>query len=518
MEEEHYEFIKQLCLKSSFHFFELIIAPATVPAEERLPLKLNIHKPVCEFAQDDSEFRKGFKLPRYFLKSSLLSKTKPLWDYLRNPEERILVANEVFKKAGEFVSFTRKNIEQNEWLHYYFPQTKLDRNWRSSHQWSNEGLELPCEGIYDVPTISPVGVGGARQGGHFTRIYLDDLIGKKAMMSLVVREDTETWFNNVPELLVNPYKNWIYLIGTNWAPGDLYETVKHRNLGYKWLTITAEDNRGNATWPEKLPASEIAAMKSDPSRFVIFYTQFQNNPIDSGITDFKNAWIKETRYKLVKVHDDAADVDHVAVQYAKDEQLHTILINDLDIEGIIDPAGFKDSKMKSNARNAIVIVGTDADTNFHFILEAWAAYLSEPQELYEKVAYFHDRYSIKRWGIETFATQGTVLKVLREKARDNGIYLPMMELEKDVGKNAKEIRIRSLQDDFSTGTVWLRDDMTDLISEYLAFPTGSTNDIMDALSYHRVNFWTKVNKKEQKKKIDAEYNYYIRNVNPFTGY
>lgn len=515
MEESKYHFIQQLCLKSLFHFFEIIIAPSMVSKEERLPLTFTIHKPVCAFADDDSIFRKGFLLPRYFLKSSLLTKCKPILDWLRNPEERILIANEVFRKASEFLGFIKKNFEQNERLHYYFPKSKITRDWIGKHQWSNEAIDLPCEGIYDAPTISVVGVGGARQGLHVHRAYLDDLIGKKAMLSTVVRDDTEQWFNNVPELLVNPYKNWIYLIGTNWAPGDLYESVKQRNLGYQWKVFTAEDKRGEPTWPEKLPKSEIQAMKSDPNRFIIFYTQFQNKPIESGITDFKNDWIKDNHYRWVKVTQD--NVESIALEYIRDKEVKTILLNDLQIEGVIDPAGFKESKMKSNARNAIVIVGTDTETNLHFILEAWAEYLSEPEQLFRKVEQFHDKYMPKRWGIETFATQGTILKVLREKARDNGIYLPFLELEKDVGKNAKDIRIRSLQDDFSTGTVYIRADMTDFIGEYLAFPTGSTKDIMDALGYHKVQFWTKVDRKQLQKRADEEFQWYLRNRNPITG-
>jgi len=516
MEENQYEFIKQLCLRSLFHFFEIIIAPATVPAAERLPLTLKIHKPVCEFAQDDTIFRKGFLLPRYFLKSSLLTKCKPIWDWIRNPEERILIANEVFRKASEFLGFIRKNFEQNERLHYYFPKSKIDRNWTAKHMWSNDGIELPCEGIYDAPSISAIGVGGARQGLHVLRAYLDDLIGKKAMASEVERRNAEAWFNNVPELLVNPYKNWIYLIGTNWAPGDLYETVKHRNLGYEWKRMTAEDAYGNPTWPEKLPKSEIEAMKSDPERFVIYYTQFQNNPIDSGITDFKNDWIKDTRYHLTKVLDSSTDKEYMALQYKLEDEVKEVFLHDLRIDGVIDPAGFKESKMKSNARNAIVVVGTDEATNLHFILEAWAQYLSEPDQLYRKVAEFHEKYSIRRWAIETFATQGTVYKILRSKARENGMYLPITELEKDVGKNAKEIRIRSLQDDFSTHTIYLRNDMGDFITEYLAFPTGATNDILDALAYHK-QWWTKVDRKSLARQGDIEFDNYMRGRNRITG-
>jgi len=137
--------------------------------------------------------------------------------------------------------------------------------------------------------------------------------------------------------------------------------------------------------------------------------------------------------------------------------------------------------------------------------------------LYKQVFEFHTKYHPRRWGIETFAQQNFILKAIRERARDLGTHIPISELPKDVGKNAKEIRIRSLQDDFSSGGVYLHESMRDLKSEYLAFPMGQTVDLMDALGYHK-GFWKK--KKTIKEKAEAlkRWAEYKRNVNPITGY
>ena len=50
----------------------------------------------------------------------------------------------------------------------------------------------------------------------------------------------------------------------------------------------SEDNQGNPTWPEKLSAKKIADMKADPKQVMVFYAQYQNDPMETELTDFKN--------------------------------------------------------------------------------------------------------------------------------------------------------------------------------------------------------------------------------------
>ena len=515
MDAKSKEYIRQLCLSSLYYFVKLIILPAAIPADQRLPLVDNVHGRMLDFAQDDSIKRHGILMPRYFGKSKFLTEAKPLWDYARNHEERIFVCHEVFQMAQKFLGTLKKNIEENERLHYFFPEMKLPDSWSRNHLWSSEALEMPRKGIYKEPTFWPLGVGGASQGLHGTRGYLDDIFGKKARDSAVVRQDTFRWYGNVNELLVlpdvtNPHASHLTVIGTHWSPGDIYCEIQDSDPRYKWLIIPAEDNQGNPTWPEKMSSDEIDRMKADPNDSIIFYTQMQNNPMQSNLTDFDVKWLK--------YYTKTADEDgNPAIEYTDQEKRRQfVLVKDLVVTAIIDPA-VSESKAKNTARTAIVIVGVDRETNAKIVLEAWADRIPEPRQLYKQVFEFHQKYHPRRWGIETFAQQNFILKAIRERARDLGTHIPISELPKDVGKNAKEIRIRSLQDDFSSGGVYLHESMRNLKAEYIAFPTGPTVDLMDALGYHK-GFWKK--KKTIKEKAEAlkRWAEYKRNVNPVTGY
>ena len=511
-EEQRYK-IRQLCLSKPWglYYFNAFIINPTIPDDERLSLK-PFHKQVLDFADDDTIPRKGIKEPRYFLKSSLITQAKPILDYIRNPNERILIGAETHTKAELFLYAVAQQLEGNEILHYYFPETKTTPRWRQEHRWSSQAIDMPRDGKFKEPTIMCIGVGGAAQGLHMTRIYLDDIIGKKAMKSPVIRHDTKIWYNNTEELLVQPdptkrNPSFLYLIGTNYAPGDIYEQVKAEDSRYQWIRIQAEVN-GIPTWPERLGAEEIAKMKAE--RPMVWFAQMQNDPQSSELVDFQGDWLQY--YEPCVVEDKPA----IKFEDRLGREVYA-LIQDLDIKATIDPA-FSESGISKTSRTAIVIVGVHKKTNLKFILEAWAKRITEPRHLYKQVMEFHLKYRPKRWGCEAFQAQAFILKGIREYFMDKKIVIPITALDRDVGKDAKELRIRSMIDEFGTGQVYSLKTMRDFEGEFKGFPICETWDIMDALAYHK-KWWTNVDFAARlKDNIKRKSNFIMSMGNSRTGY
>uniref|UniRef100_A0A6M3IRE1 Putative terminase n=1 Tax=viral metagenome TaxID=1070528 RepID=A0A6M3IRE1_9ZZZZ len=345
---------------------------------------------------------------------------------------------------------------------------------------------MPRKGVWAQPTFKCVGVGASIQGYHGDIIYLDDLIGKNAMMSDAVRHDTEIWYSNTEELLHQPdvrgqNPSRIYLIGTHWAPGDLYCQVQESDPDYQWIKIKAEED-GVPTWPEKLSAEEIADMKADPKRVMVFYAQMQNDPKSTDLTDFKEEYLQYYYRKTVD------DKKCVCFKDSLDRD-RVVPIQELDIRFTIDPA-FSESGLAKTSRTAIVGVGIHRKTGLKIVLEAWAERITQPAQLYAKVEEYHLKYRPRRWGIEAYQAQAFVLKAIREYMMGKKLHIPITALPKDVGRDAKELRIRSLLDEFCTGQIYIDKMMKPLIAEYLSFPMGQTNDLMDALAYHK-QWWTK---------------------------
>jgi len=513
VDEKQRLFIRGLCERSFWHFLNFCIIPYRVPAYKRQKLPEKIHKRLCDFSQDDSVKRKGVLMPRGFGKSFCITESKPIWDYIRNHDERILVVHEIIARAKKFVAVIKDNIDNNPYLHHFFPETKLPERWTSDHGWSSEGLYMPRGGVYKDPTFSPLGVGGANQGLRISRLYIDDMIGDAAVTSLVERMNTEFWFSGIPDILefqdhTHPLASHIFIIGTHYGFGDIYHKIQQSDKSYIWMKIKAMDDHGRATWPEWLSIEKINEMKADPERVMRFYTQYQNDPMETELQDFKMEWLKYHRRVVDK--DGGLCVEYT-VKTKKDgefsEELRTILVADLEISATIDPA-VSESGTKKTARTAIIIVGVDKHNKKH-VLEAWAKKTNKNEDLYDKVFEFHQKYRPRRWGIETFAQQNFILRAIRDEAQLRRVFLPISELPKDVGHNAKDIRIRSLQDDFVGGDVLIHESMADFVSEYLAFPMGPTKDLMDALSYHK-QWWTKAQKEDIKDDQEYRFQQYIQ--------
>jgi len=483
------EFIRQLCLEDFWSFVNIIILPVAVPNtkdQKRLDLK-PFHKDILRSISRLYVYRHGILMPRYFGKSTNITCAKPIWDWLRNHEERILIANETYIKAQSFLNTIKNHLENNAILHYFFPESKISPKWKSDMRWSGDAIDLPREGIYADPTIRPIGVGGSYQGIHVSKAYFDDLIGKKARDSLKVRQDTAAWFDNSDELLVEPDPNSpnassIYVIGTNWAPGDLYCKIEERFPIYEWKKVSAEVD-DIPTWPEKLSKTEIERMKSDPQKAELFYAQMQNNPKKSMLIDFKEEWLKYYTNKKMEDKDVISFID-------QENKRQDVFVKELDICAVIEPSSFGYEKSKYYCRTAIIIVGTDPKTNNHFVLEAILWRPETHGELYGKIVELHRRYYPRIWGIETFRGGDEIYKGFLEYLQREGAHVPIRELDKDVSSGAKNNRIRNnLQEEFARGYIYFHKSQTGIISEYITFPNGDTNDGIDGLSYHK-QWWT----------------------------
>ena len=485
MDRVEKRYLRELCLASFYHFVSIIIMHAIRDDEQhpRLPLK-PFHEEVLDFCQDSRHKRKGILMPRYFLKSTTITCSMPLWLWLRNNNIKSLIVTETTDKATDSIVFIRGQIEKNTLLRLIFPEVVMTDKWKRENRWSAAAIDFPNTGVSKDPSIRALGVGVASQGIHVDHAFLDDIIGQKDMLSAIEAQNTWTWFGNVEELTITPdrtkpHASYIYLIGTHYAPEDIYDRVRKTKHEYRWKHVPAEEN-GEPTWPEKLSKEAIEEMKNDPDRAIVFYTQMQNNPMESGLTAFKPEWKKFYQFSKNE------DGDVVVVWIDQEDTPRVAKLKELDKSATIDPATISAS-MKSACRTAIVVVGTHHKTNTKFVLEAWAKRIRKPAELYNKIFEFHEKYRPRKWGIETFSQQNWAKSTIMTAAQEKKYAIYLRDLPKDMGKDAKARRIEALQEDFACGQIYFHETQRDLIGEYHGYPMAPTNDLIDALGYHK--YW-----------------------------
>jgi len=518
------------CDSSLFFFIKLI--GGSVPKQGG-DISENIHKPICDRLQDTSIKRQFFYMPRGWRKSTI-GRWHWVWEYLRDPEIRILVPSEKKETAGKWIRDCGEQILRNEMLRWVYPELRIiDQKYVKTHQWSGDGLLLPRSGIYPEPTVSVTGIRGASQGGHFDLITPDDLVGEKGYESPLVLEDARRWFDNIEELLINPDFNdpdgsRIAGRGTHWTVGDFGIYVQNEYPEYKWYITpclkdpTAKNTEnvtwlqdpnaadGESNWPEVKDTKYYNDMRSNPMKEVVFWSQHMNMPRDSTtLTKFDSAWLRYYHF----------EEDGAGKWIVCDDDNEKFLIGDFNLWGFIDPGGFAEMKVaQRGSRNAILVGGQPRETIKKFVIETWAGRLKEPSVFMDKLFDVNERLGVRGWMVETVGSQKYIYRDIQQEKKTRGKGLSISELPPDVKKDAKVSDILGLLQPMQNGELYIQRSMKELISEIREYPQGLTVDLLDMMAK-----WVKHRTVRRKPIESADINrptpvMLDSGVSPLTGY
>jgi hypothetical protein len=505
--EERRLFWRELGLRSFYHFVKVFGAPV----KQGAIITKEIHKPLCDFVQDPAVKRKGILMPRDWRKSTVFTKWRAIWKYLRDNEERILIAAETEKIGSNMLDAIEKMLIYNELLRWCYPELKrIDKTWTAKNKWSGIECMLPRTGIFSEPTITVIGTGAAAQSRHFTTIMCDDLVGKAAMESPVILETTLRWFDNAKELLTDPVNDEIQITGTAWAVGDFTDYVREVYPEFQWRIVPAlkvseekitQAVRGQrhvvfvqhptqdineSNWPEQFPTKHYIEMQANPEEEKKFWAQHMNMPSSAtGVNTFKEEWI---RWYHIEVRDEDTYI-------VCDDDKEEFKLRDIPLYGAIDPGGFTDIGVKKGSRCAIVIAGQPPNSVKKFVLFTWAKKVLSPANLMDVVFKASEEWRVRNWGIEVVGAQMYIMRDLREEAERRKKRISLTELPRDVGADAKDLRIDSLINGFYHGQFYLSVvGQSNLKAEIISHPAGITNDLVDCLSFLNVGRFSTLRK------------------------
>jgi len=377
-------------------------------------------------------------------KSTCATVNYPLWEVGGNPNLRLIIVSHTRDFVSSFIREITQRMESPEYIEI-FGNLKPQK----ANKWTQNELIIIRNEIHKDPTFTALGTEQATIGRRADIIICDDIIDEDYANSEKLRQSVKNWFNK--ELITRLEPNGrLIVIGTRWHFADLYDNLL-KDEAYEKLMFPAIDEANNALWPEKWPLEVLLARKKEIGTLA-FTSQYLCNPTPQEGAIFKVGWLHYW-------HELQEDPTKKIFKIPPREKLLVYQGWDLAI---------------SENPEACYTVGLTlgvSDDNHIYILNYERGHWDFPTQI-KMVEAQNMIWRPEKISIESNAYQKALPQHLR-----HGL-LPVVEVKQD--KN-KIVRLTELAPYFENGTIRIGMNHEDLLQEYLQFPKGEHDDILDAL-------------------------------------
>lgn len=224
--------------------------------------------------------------PRGIGKSTALTIVRVLFELVKNPEIRILIASNTQIQSEVFLREIKQHMESNQRFIDIFGNlvgTKWD---------TKEIILASRKGFYKESNVTCLGVGGGIIGRHYDLIIGDDLVDEENSRTDVQREKFKIWFYKVLDPTLEP-SGREFLHGTRYYPNDHYEHIIKTSStkdadgnqipksdltteDFKYISLPAIKSDNTSIWPEKMSLQWLQAKRNSMGR-AIFDSQYMNS-------------------------------------------------------------------------------------------------------------------------------------------------------------------------------------------------------------------------------------------------
>lgn len=355
----------------------------------------------------------------------------PLWQAFVAPGIEICLVSYSQDQTTRLIERIKSEIEHNDKLKELRPLK--DATWSKTELALGNGSKIVGESF-----------GTSARGGHYQFIICDDPQKDFGGMN---DEDQKRYFYGALMPMVTPGGQLI-VDGTPIKYGDLLEDIES-NKSFKFFKFPAIKKDGTPLWGRRYSLEVLEEIKK-AMPLALFSREYLLERITEELARFKREWI---RYY---------------------EQLPE---NNYSYFTAVDPAI---SQSKDSDYTAIVTVAVDYQNNW-YVVDVIREKL-DPLLIIEKLFLVDYHFKPKKIGIEVVAFQKSLISYMNKLMKERNRWLPIEELKTDT-RIGKEMRILGLQPRFQSGGIFIKKEMKELLDEYLTFPRGRTDDIIDALAY-----------------------------------
>jgi predicted phage terminase large subunit-like protein len=253
-----------------------------------------------------------------------------------------------------------------------------------------------------------------------------------------------------------------------------------------WYSIW--DDEEKSIWEERFPRERILDIKNEfeaVGNANGFYQEYMNIAQSPDNAPFKPEWIKLHHYDFERIAGQGCLTRKIG------DEIEEIPI---DVYCGVDPA----SSLSITADFFVVVaIGVDNENN-KYMLDCFRKRIS-PADQPQTIIDMFKKYRPRRLKIETTGYQEALRTAVREIMLKDSLYIP--GIEKGVKpRTRKSERLMSLVPMFAKGQFYIRPEDTAAQQEFLSYPKGKHDDVMDAV-------WTALDghKPCRSKKLDKDH-------------
>ena len=298
-------------------------------------------------------------------------------------------------------------------------------------------------------------------------IIVDDFESELNAFTVEARVKNRRWMTEavIPSLSDD---GKIVMIGTVISEDCFLYWVKESSAWQVlWYAITGDD--GKSIWPDRFPMARIRQIEEEyksVGNINGFYQEYMNIAQSPDSAPFKPEWMKTHQYDYER-----RDGQNLLVRTIGDEEK----IIPVEIYGGVDPA----SSLSMRADFFVVtMVAVDAENN-KYIVDIFRERIS-PEKQPQKIIDMYKKYKPRRVKIETVGYQEALRTSVREIMRTEDLYIPGLEAGVKQ-RTRKSERLLSLVPMFAKGQFYWRPQDIEGQKEFMSYPKGKHDDIMDSL-------------------------------------
>ena len=381
--------------------------------------------------------RVAIAAPRSFAKSTYFSLFYPLYLTLMFPKTQVLLVSATGALAEWWLAKIRRELESNPKLIQTFGSQE------GKGKWAIDEIHMENGSI-----IMAKGAGKQIRGFRPDVVIGDDLETDEMVVSTDQRAKFDHWFWTDLLGTLRPECQMI-VVGTILHPESfLALLIKQGREGWITKFYQAFKEEGVSLWPDAWSAVELDQRKKEMGEY-LFAQEYMNDPIPDDMRKFQAKWFK----------------------YYDKPPPNAVYFT------TIDPAIETTS---SSDKTAIVTCAIDSDKNIYVVDVINKRML--PNETIDTIFNVFSIYKSASIGIESVGFQKMLKYQLEEERKRRGEWPVIVELKS--GGRRKTLRIEALQPLFENGKIYHREDMQELETQLLRFPsTRCKDDIIDALAY-----------------------------------